>query len=62
MLRPAGILPRGWTLRGMLLVLGPAVSVEAVGAVMVDMVTKGCEERTLENGEIVRRGKELLGV
>ncbi|MCJ1416545.1 hypothetical protein MMC32_002883 [Xylographa parallela] len=59
--RPAGILPRGWTLKGMLLMLGPAVKVEAVGAVMVEMVTNGCEKRTLENGEIVRRGKELLG-
>ncbi|MCJ1397428.1 hypothetical protein MMC11_000621 [Xylographa trunciseda] len=58
--RPAGILPRGRTLKGMLLMLGPAVKVEAVGAVMVDMVVNGCEKRTLENGEIVRRGKELL--
>ncbi|MCJ1384761.1 hypothetical protein MMC17_007879 [Xylographa soralifera] len=61
-LRPAGILPRGRTLRGMLLMLGPAVKVEAVGTMMVEMAINGCEKKTLENGEIVRRGKELLAV
>ncbi|MCJ1287719.1 hypothetical protein MMC26_007071 [Xylographa opegraphella] len=58
--RPAGILPRGMTLTGMLLMLGPSVKVEAVGAVMVEMAINGFEKRTLENGEIVKRGKELL--
>ena len=58
--RPAGILPREMTLKWVVLMLGPAVKVEAVGAVMVEMAINGCEKRTLENGEIVRRGKELL--
>ncbi|MCJ1395431.1 hypothetical protein MMC18_008317 [Xylographa bjoerkii] len=58
--RPAGILPKERTLKGLILMLGPAVKVEAVGVVMVDMVVKGCEKKTLENGEIVRRGMELL--
>ena len=59
--RPAGIIPRGRTLMGMIMALGPAVKVEAVGVMMVDITVNGCIERTLENGEIVRRGKELLG-
>ena len=60
MVRPAGVLPKKTSLLGLVLGLGPCVRVDAVAAVMVEMCVHGSQKVTVENDELVSRGKELL--
>jgi hypothetical protein len=59
--RPGAVLANGGGVAGIAACVGaPAVSVQGLAAVMVELALKGAEEKVWENKELVARGKELL--
>ncbi|KAH7400370.1 hypothetical protein BKA64DRAFT_723106 [Cadophora sp. MPI-SDFR-AT-0126] len=57
--RPAFVLPKDGGLKNAVMGLLPSVRVDALAAVLLDAATHGGELQTLENGDLVRRGREL---
>jgi len=59
--RPGAVLANGGRLAGVAACVGaPAVSVQGLAAVMVELALKGADEKVWENKELAARGKELL--
>jgi hypothetical protein len=59
--RPGAVLANGGGVAGVAVSLGaPAVSVQGLAAVMVELALSGGEEKVLENSELVARGKGLV--
>lgn len=59
--RPGAVLADGGGVAGVAVCMGaPAVSVQGLAAVMVELALKGGEEKVWENAKLVSRGRELL--
>lgn len=59
--RPGGVLgPNASALQPVLGCLLPTVSVEILGKVMADLAVNGGSGESVQNKDIVERGKELL--
>ncbi|PVH79088.1 putative nucleoside-diphosphate-sugar epimerase [Cadophora sp. DSE1049] len=57
--RPAFVLPKEGGLKSMVTSLLPSVKVDALAAVLLDAAMYGNQSQTLENADLVRRGREL---
>jgi hypothetical protein len=62
-MRPAGVLPKassGVKNAMMGMTLG-SIKIDQLAAVLVDTAVNGSKVQTMENGELGKRGRELLG-
>jgi len=57
--RPAFVLPKDGGLKNVVMGVLPSVKIDALAAVLLDASMHGGELQTLENADLVRRGREL---
>ncbi|KAH7364803.1 hypothetical protein BKA65DRAFT_447960 [Rhexocercosporidium sp. MPI-PUGE-AT-0058] len=60
--RPAFVLSKGNGVKNLVMSLLPSVGVDALAAVLLDTAINGGNMQTLENAELLRRGRELKSV
>ncbi|KAF8848313.1 hypothetical protein BDZ45DRAFT_606075 [Acephala macrosclerotiorum] len=59
-MRPSGVLTKENTIKNYLMGFVPSVRVDELAATMVDVAINGAKMQTWENGQLAKRGRELL--
>ena len=61
-MRPSGVTPKDRSvLKSIAASVAPMIRVNELAASMLDVAVHGAEKQTWENGDLVTKGKEVLG-
>ena len=60
-MRPSSVLTEDSSMKNYLMGFVPSIRVGELASTMVDIAVNGSKKQTWENGDLAKRGRELLG-